>query len=70
MLDSDSEKWFLAGPTTGHLVATLEFGDLAAYADFMQTANANEHWRDFQKKAERAGGTRISVSRSLVQDVL
>ena len=36
----------------------------------MQTANANENWRDFQKKAERAGGTRISVSRSLVQDVL
>ena len=55
------------GPICG---GQLEFGALAAYADFMQTANANENWRDFQKKAERAGGTLISVSRSLVQDVL
>ena len=60
----------MAGPITGQFVATLEFGALGAHADFMQTANANEHWRDFQKKAERAGGTRISVSRSLAQDVL
>ena len=35
-------------------LATWRPGDLATYADFMQTANANGHWRDFQKKAELA----------------
>ncbi len=60
----------LAGPNTGQFVGTIEFDDLAAYAAFMQRSNADEQWREFQKRAERADGARILVSRTLVQDVL
>ena len=60
----------VGGPNTEQFVATLEFDDLAAYAAFMQKSNSDEQWRDFQKKAERADGSRTLVSRTLVQDVL
>ena len=60
----------VGGPNTGQMVVTLEFDDMAAYAAFMMTSNADKQWMEFQEKVNRADGTRTLVSRSLVQDLL
>jgi hypothetical protein len=60
----------VGGPNTGQMVVTLEFENLAAYAAFMQSSNADREWQDFQTRANRENGTRTLVSRALVQDLL
>lgn len=60
----------LGGPNTGQMVVTTEFGDMVAYAAFMQASAADRQWQEFAAKANRADGTRTLVSRSLVQDLL
>lgn len=60
----------LGGPNSGHMVATVDYDDMAAYAAWMQKSHADSEWQKFQAEINNdEKPPRTQLSRALLVDI-